>query len=870
MISRDSHKYTDAQIFASLNPYLKEWFKGKFGSFTEPQKYAIMNIHNAENTLVSAETGTGKTLSAFTAILNELVALSQHNELEDRVYCVYVSPLRALNNDIERNLLEPLKEMEEAAKKKKVKLGVRVGVRTGDTPTSERAKMLRKPPHILITTPETLAIVLNAPKFREMMREVKWVIVDEIHALAGNKRGVHLSLSLERLQKLSSKFTRIGLSATISPLDEVAKFLVGMENEKESRDCKIVDVSFLKKMDLKVISPLPSFVDVSQKQIHDSLYNLLHQLIQKHRTTLVFTNTRAATERVVHNLKEMHPNSYGSNIGAHHSSLSRTHRLNVENRLKKGELKTVVSSTSLELGIDIGYIDLVILLGSPKSIARAIQRIGRSGHQLHEKVKGRIVVLDRDDLVECSVLVKNALEKKLDKVQIPRNALDVLAQQIYGIAIENKIHIEELWNLIRGSYCYSSLSRYDFNEIIDYLSGNYVALEKRSVYSKIWYDPETGIIGKKGKMARIIYMTNIGTIPDEARVKVKMGEIVLGSLDEGFMERLRKGDVFVLGGQSYVFKFARGMTVQVAAAYKRPPTVPSWVSEMLPLSFDLAYEIGKFRGLMDEKLKAGRSREEIMQFINNYLHVEENAANALYEYFNEQYLYSEIPHANKLLVEHYKDEEGKTHIIFHSLYGRRINDALSRAFAFAMGNYLHKDIEMSMNDNGFVLSGYMKMPVEKMIRELKASELRKLTEQAIDQTEMLNRRFRHCAARSLMILRNYKGKQKTAGRQQMNSRLLIAAVRRISNDFSILREARREVLEDLMDIENAEKVLKSIEDGKVKVKHINTKIPTPFAFNLALQGYSDIMKIEDRLEFVKRMHQKVMQQIQGKEKVIAR
>ncbi|MBN2127180.1 MAG: DEAD/DEAH box helicase, partial [Candidatus Diapherotrites archaeon] len=471
MVSIQKDKSSSKELYALLNPLVRDWFKHRFNDFTEPQKYAIPLIHKKKNVLVSAETGTGKTLSAFTSILNELIYLSEANQLEEKVYCVYVSPLRALNNDIERNLLEPLNAIKEAGKKQGKKIDVRVAVRTGDTTQSERSKQLRKPPHILVTTPESLAILINAPKFRENMRGVQWMIVDEIHALAGNKRGVHLSLTMERLQKLSPGLKRIGLSATISPLKKVAEFLAGLENGIP-RECSIIDVSFLKKMDLKVISPLPDLINTSAEEIHEALYNELNKLIQEHKTTLVFTNTRAGTERVVHNLKELFPKNYSkANIEAHHSSVSRELRLNVEQRLKQGKLKAVVSSTSLELGIDIGFVDLVVLLGSPKSIARAIQRIGRSGHQLHETVKGRIIVLDRDDLIECSVMVKDALEKKIDLIEVPENALDVLAQQIYGIAIEEQIQFNDLFALIKQSYCYRNLDLIDFEDVINYLSG---------------------------------------------------------------------------------------------------------------------------------------------------------------------------------------------------------------------------------------------------------------------------------------------------------------------------------------------------------------------------------------------------------------
>jgi len=448
-----------------LHPYVKKWFFKKFNEFSLPQKFAVKSIHDRKNILVSAPTGATKTLTGFLAILNELVTLSNHNNLEDKIYAIYVSPLKALNNDIQKNLKEPLAEIEKIAEKE---LGIRVAVRTGDTTALEKTHMLKRPPHILITTPESLAIILSSIKFKEFIKETEFVIIDEIHALAESKRGVHMSISLERLQKMAPHMVRIGLSATVSPLEEVANFLVGQ------RDCLIVDVSFIKQMDLKVLSPLPDLINTTAKSMSNAMYDLIDSLIQEHKTTLIFTNTRSATERVVHYLKESFPKNYSENIGAHHGSLSKEHRFETEEKLRNGELKVVVTSTSLELGIDIGYIDLVILLGSPKSVARALQRIGRSGHQLHSTTKGRIIVLDRDDLVECSVLLKAAIEHKIDKLHIPKNALDVLAQQIFGIAIADQINIEELYSMIRMSHCYSSLPMKDFMDVIDYLAGKHI------------------------------------------------------------------------------------------------------------------------------------------------------------------------------------------------------------------------------------------------------------------------------------------------------------------------------------------------------------------------------------------------------------
>ncbi len=861
-IKFQTEKYSDKEIYSNLNPLLGEWFYKKFKTFTEPQRYAVLNIHKNKNTLISAPTGTGKTLSAFSAILSELITLSEHEQLEDRIYCIYISPLRALSRDIEKNLNEPLKEIKKQAKKKNKKINIRIGVRTGDTTVSERAKMAKKPPHILITTPESLAILLNAPKFRENLFKAKWVIIDEIHALAENKRGVHLSLSLERLQHHNPDFCRIGLSATISPLENVANFLVGMEKDKP-RNCNIVNVQFLKNLDIKVLSPLPDLINTTQEQISKKLYEKLDKLIQKHKTTLVFTNTRAATERVVNHLKEKFSKNYLSNIGAHHSSVSREKRLEIEDKLKQGKLKACVSSTSLELGIDIGYIDLVLLLGSPKSISRALQRIGRSGHKLHDTIKGRLIVLDRDDLIECSVLLKNAKESHIDRIHIPENCLDVLAQQIYGIAIAQQIKEKDVLKIVKGSYCYKELPKSDFNEVLEYLSGEYSELEVRHVYAKIWRDKETKMIGKRGKLARVIYMTNIGTIPDEARIKVKIKDAVLGTIDEHFLERMKPGDVFVLGGEKYEFRYTRGNTLQVKAAEFRPPTVPSWVSEMLPLSFDLANEIQKFRFLLNEKFELKKSKKEIIKFINDYLYCDKNAAEAVYNYFNEQFLFAKIPHSKKLLVEQIKDETGN-HLIFHSLYGRRVNDVLSRAFAWIFSKSVHRDVAITINDNGFVLSADTALPFEKALNAILKEDIEKIAKFSIRDSEVLKRRFRHCAARSLMILRNYKGRTKSVGRQQMSSRLLLLSVYGISEDFPILKEARREVLEDLMDINSAKKVIESIKDGKIKIEKIFSETPSPFAFNVYAFGRFDLVRMENRLEFIKRMHQKVLNKIENK------
>jgi ATP-dependent Lhr-like helicase len=859
-------KRTKQEILDVLDPIVKEWFFTRFKEFSEPQLYGVMPISERRDILISAPTGGTKTLTAFLSILNYLVGLARKNELEEKVYAVYISPLKALNNDIQKNLSEPLAEIMKLAESKGEKLqDIRVLVRTGDTPTEERQKMLKKTPHILITTPETLAIVLNSVKFIERIRALEFLVVDEIHALASNKRGVHLNLSVERLVNNSAiQPARIGLSATIAPLEEIADYLVGFEDGKK-RSCLLADVQFTKKIDLRVISPVNNLIDTTASEQQHGLYNLLDKLIQEHKTTIIFTNTRSATERVIHHLKEKFPTKYLDNIGAHHSSLSKELRFGIEERLRKGELKVVVTSTSLELGIDIGYVDLVILLGSPKSVARALQRTGRAGHKLHEISEGRFVILDRDDLVECSVILKEAKENKIDRVQIPRNCLDVLAQQIYGMAIERQWNIGDMLRVIRQCYCYHTLSTEDFYSVISYLAGEY-ALEARNVYAKIWYDTKTGMIGKRGKLARVIYMTNVGTIPEESFMNVVVAtpsyqkDQKVGMIDESFLERMKRGDVFVLGGQKYQFLYAKGMNAYVNASVSRPPTIPSWFSEMLPLSFDLALAIQRFRKLMAEKFESKKTEKEIKHFISEYLYVDEISAGAIYSYFYEQFKYSKIPHASRILIEQWNDG-GKKYAIFHSLFGRRVNDALSRALAYAAARFGGRDIEIGINDNGFYLASQGQMNIERAIKELNSKNIQTILDEAVLKTEVFKRRFRHCATRALMLLRTYKGHRKSVGKQQMSSHFLLAASQKTSSDFPVLKEAKREVMEDLMDIGNAKLVLDWIREGKIKVEIAGKEFPSPFAFNLIIQGHADLLKIEDKIEFLKRMHKAIIDRI---------
>jgi len=850
------------EVAETLCPIVKEWFFSKFKDFSLTQLYGVKNIRDRKNILVCAPTGGTKTLTAFLSIINYLVELALKSELEDKVYAVYISPLRALSSDVHINLKRPLEEIKELAEKKGLKLqNIRINLRTGDTTSAERQKMLKNSPHILVCTPETLAIVLTSPRFVEKMTAVEYMIVDEIHAMT-NKRGVYLSLTLERLCNISIiEPVRIGLSATIAPLEEIAKFLVGV-----GRECIIANVKLLKKIEIGLDFPGENIIEAENIENQRKFYHLLDELVGQHKTTLIFTNTRAATERIVHYLDLHFPGKYIGLIGAHHSSMSKEKRFEIEDRLRKGELKVVVSSTSLELGIDIGSIDLVVMLRSPKSVSRALQRIGRAGHKLHENPKGQFIVLDRDDLIECGVLMKEMVEGRVDLAAIPRNCLDVLSQQIFGMAITRIWGVDEMLKTIRRAYPYENLTKEDFLSVVSYLAGDY-ALEHRNVYAKIWYDPEKKQIGKRGKLARVIYMTNLGTIPSEEGVTVTIGAgekrgSVVGRIDESFLEKIKRGDIFVLGGQKYQFLYSKGMKAFVMGGITKNPTIPSWFSEMLPLNFELARGIGRFRRLVKEKLG---DKDKCISFIQEFIYCKEYIAEEVYNYLKQQQDFSEVPDDKTIVVEKFKEE--KEYLLFHTLYGRRVNDALARAFAFAAARLKQRDIEMGINDNGFFIAGES-LDENKIISWVmeKREDLREILKEALEKTEILRRRFRHCAARSLMILRSYKGREKSVGKQQVHSELLFSAVKKISEDFPILREARREVLEDLMSVEDAEKVLQWIESGEVKIKKVQTPLVSPFGLNLMLQGRSDLIKIEERASFLKRMHELHMKIIAGKQK----
>ncbi len=867
-----AERFSKEESLGVLNPKIRKWFEKNFKELTPPQYYSFKLIRSGKNVLITAPTGSGKTFSAFIAILSELMDMADAGKLEEKVYCIYVSPLRALNNDIYKNLSKPLEEIySEFNSNKKIT----VGIRTGDTDQKERQRQLRHPPNILVTTPESLAIVLNSAKFSESFKELKYIVIDELHELANNKRGVHLSLSIERLAELCGHdFIRIGLGATLYPLEEAARFLVGYNKDVE-RDCYIVDATWDKKMEFETICPVKDIINSSDEKIESSIYKIIDNIIKKNKTTLIFTNTRSGTERVVFNLMKKFKYSE-EEIAAHHGSLSREIRLGVEEMLKKGELKCVVSSTSLELGIDIGYIDNVVQLGSPKSITRAIQRIGRSGHRFYDVARGEIIVVNRDDLVECSVMLSSVKKKLLDKFSTPKNALDVLAQHIVGMSLNRKWKVEDAYSLVRNAYPYHTLPKSDFIALLEYLSGSYVGLESRRVYGKIWYDEKDGTFGKRGKYTKIIYYLNLGTIPDEVAVDVYEGKKWIGSIEEEFLSRLKPGDIFVLGGRLYKFEYSRGMRCFVSRSESKYPTIPPWFSEQLPLSYELAIEIGKFREKFSKAvekalpkkrslaLKGIKSNE--VQEILDELPADKNAKSSILQYFVEQILFAKyVPNHKFVLIEITEDKKSDlNYVIFNALYGRRVNDALSRILAIILGEKYDEDIGVMVSDNGFVLFSEFKMSsrdIEEALETTFKTDITKLLKDNIRRTEMMKRKFRHCAARSFMVLRNYKGQKISVNKQQFNAQSLLTAAEEISPNFPILKETYREILEDVMDLPRAKEILKMIESKEISYKIINTPVPSPFSHLMLTFGEADIVMMKDRRKRIKELHKEVLKLI---------
>jgi ATP-dependent Lhr-like helicase len=886
----------DGDVLDLLAPVVREWWVEAFGEyvpgnggfFTPPQKEAIPHIHDGDNALVCAPTGSGKTLASFTAIINELFVKAREDSLENSVYCLYVSPLKSLANDIHRNLEVPLDAISEKLDARGEEVEIRHAIRHGDTSSADRQKMLETTPHILNTTPETLAILLNSPKFQKKLETVEYVVVDEIHSLAENKRGTHLSVSLERLETMAEGSpTRIGCSATVEPLDTVAEFLVGREEPGgDARPYDIVDTRFVRDLDVELSCPTDDLIDTPSNVVTDRFYRQLHDHIQSHTNTLVFTNTRSGAERVLQNLRERYDDYDETNSGCHHGSLSKEKRHEIEGALKDGRLDVVTTSTSLELGIDMPYIDLVVQVGSPKSVAALLQRVGRAGHQLGQTVEGRVVALDRDELVECAVMLGKATDGFVDRVFIPENAHDVATQHVYGMAINAVRPESEVKDILRRAYPYRNYTEDDWEQLCRYLTADYPGMEDKNVYAKIWRDTNDApdgeyhydefpvgepLVGKRGRLARVIYMTNIGTIPDSftCDVRTRGGEEWVGQLDEAYLDTLEKGDVFVLGGSNYEYRYRRGSKVYVDPTSARP-TVPSWFSERLPLSYDLGREILQFqRELLDKLADGGLS--EVRNWLRSFP-LDENSVRAIARMFREQVAYAgteSVATDERLVVEEAMDhDEYERHYYVHSNYGRRFNDGFSRLLAYRVAQATTANVQVAVADNGFTLSMPLnrKVDIERIVRDIDPEDVRTDLRAALDGTDLLQRYFRINATRSLMILKRYKGYEKSASEQQVSAEMLLGFAEELG-EFAVVEETYREILADKLNVSAIEDVMADIERGALDVASVRVDSPSPRAFGLATLMASDVVLAEDESAVLEEFHRRVVESIESDDAV---
>mgnify|MGYP002762105848 FL=1 len=877
----------DADVLERLDPAVRDWWVEQFGAFvpenggffTPPQREAIPLVHEGRNTLVCAPTGSGKTLASFTAIIDELFDRERNGGLDNAVYCLYVSPLKSLANDIHRNLTAPLDGIRERLADRGASTEVRHAIRHGDTDDAERRRMLSETPHILTTTPETLAILLNSPKFREKLRSVEYVVVDEIHALAANKRGTHLSVSLERLERLADGSpTRIGCSATVEPLDTMADFLVGCE-DGTPRDCAVVDARFAREFDLEVDSPVDDLVGTPGEVVRDRFYERLHGLVADHTNTLVFTNTRSGAERTLQALRERFDYDE-SNSACHHGSLSADRRDAVEAGLKAGDFDVVTTSTSLELGVDMPHVDLVVQVGSPKSVAALLQRVGRAGHQVGQVVEGRVIALDRDDLVESAVMVRKAEAGFVDRVFVPEDAYDVAAQHVYGMAINAIRREREVRETLRRAYPYRHFSDAEFETLFRYLTADYEGLAERNVYAKIWRDtndPPDGdhhhpdfpvgepLIGKRGRLARMIYLTNVGTIPDSfsCDVFIRGGDEWVGELDEDYLDTLDPGDVFVIGGERFEFRYRRGSKVYVDRTSARP-TVPSWFSERLPLSYDLARELLAFqRDLLARRESGG------VPAVRDWLRessLSERAVRSLTRLYDQQVAFAgpeSVSTPDRIAVEEERDRgEYRRRYYVHTLYGRRFNDGLSRLLAAACASESNASVTVAVADNGFVLSMPLNRRVDAagLLRGLDPAAARADLRAALRGTDLRQRYFRIDATRSLMILKRYKGHEKSAARQQVESETLLSLADDL-DDFAVVEETDRELLEDKLHVSGIEAVLERIQEGAIEVVERTVETPTPRAFGLATLAATDTVLAEDESAALREFHERVLAEI---------
>lgn len=862
-----------------FHPVVWHWFAQRFGNPTPPQELGWRYIAQGKDTLIAAPTGSGKTLAAFLWSINGLFQRALTGTLEEKTSVLYISPLKALGNDIEKNLREPLSGILRLAEAEGLGLPeIRVAVRSGDTSPKERRAMLRYPPHILITTPESLYILLTAEKARQLLRTVETVIVDEIHAVAGDKRGSHLALSLERLDALSGRpLQRIGLSATQKPIGEVASLLVGPGRMRADGlpDCAIVDVGHRRDLDLSVELPQRELGPIASHEIWNEIYELIAVQVKSHRTTLVFVNTRRLVERVAHQLTSR----LGEDrVGAHHGSLSRKSRLEVEERLKSGALPVVVATASLELGIDIGYVELVCHIGSPRTLATLLQRVGRSGHWLGALPKGIFYPLTRDDLVQSAAAIRAVRGGGLDRVVMPEKPLDILAQQMVATvaglsqtvktvrgpddAAASGIGEEELWRLVRRAYPYRDLSREEFDQVLEMLAegisnrkGRRTAyLHRDAVHRRL----------RARRGARLSAVTNGGAIAETADYDVveTPGETFVGKVNEDFAIESLAGDIFLLGNRSWRIRRVCSGKVWVEDAKGLPPTIPFWLGEAPARTPELSAAVSDLRCQVASRME---DRASAVRWLMEETGVAAAGAEQIIAYIHETLgVLGCLPATDCIVAERFFDEAGGMQVVLHAPFGGRINRAwglvLRKRFCVAFD----REIQAAATDDGIVLSlgEQHSFALSELFSWVRPPTLERDLTQAVLASPMFTNRWRWDATRALALLRYSGGRKVPMAIQRMRAEDLLAAVfpeqlmcqdNRVGPieipDHPLVRETMRDCLHEAMDMDGLKDIIVKLENGALRALAVDTAAPSQMAheiLNANPYAFLDDAPLEER------------------------
>jgi ATP-dependent helicase Lhr and Lhr-like helicase len=846
-----------------FHPAVAAWFERSFAAPTAAQVQAWPAFQAGRHVLIAAPTGSGKTLAAFLAAIDGLVRQGLDSGLKDETQIVYVSPLKALSNDIQRNLEAPLAGIRESLKARGLpEVDIRTWVRTGDTPPGERERMRRRPPHIVVTTPESLYILLGSESGRAMLATTRTVIVDEIHALAANKRGTHLALSLERLSALcGGRLLRVGLSATQKPIEEMARFLVGAASNT-GLDCAIIDSGHRRARDLALELPDSPLEAVMSAEVWEQVYQRLAELIEAHRTTLVFVNTRRLVERVTRQLSER---IGADQVTAHHGSLAKEQRLDAEQRLKHGKLKALVATASLELGIDIGEVDLVCQLGSPRSIATFLQRVGRSGHAIDGTPKGRLFPLSRDELVECTALLDSVRRGELDRLVIPEQPLDVLAQQIVAEVATREWSEDELYALARRASPYRALPREDFAAVVQMLAEGFSTRRGRRG-ALIHHDGVNHVLrGRRG--ARLTALTSGGTIPDNAdyQVLLEPENHFIGTVNEDFAVESLAGDIFQLGNKSYrIIRVERGV-VRVEDAHGMAPTIPFWLGEAPGRSDELSTAVSRLRAEIAARLNGGESAETILRWLVAEVGIAQPAAEQLLEYLTSAHAaLSCLPTQDTIVFERFFDEVGGMQLVIHSPYGSRINRAWGLALRKRFCRKFNFELQAAATEDNIVLSLTTAHSFElaDVARYLNSATVRPVLIQAMLDSPMFVTRWRWVIGVALALPRFRGGKKVAPQLARMGAEDLIGAVfpdqiacaenlvgEREIPDHPLVRQTISDCLNEAMDLAGLERLLKRMESGGIRVVARDLTQPSPLALEVLSArpyAYLDDAPLEER------------------------